>query len=296
MGNRMDYEEFKCVVMEELGQCFPERGIVLHSGLNGSESVALVTSSGDVSPTMTVRNLYEIYRKVSMESAISQFEAAVLTRGGVPNLGDKRRVVSSYELARDKLAFALYNYEANREHLADIVWYRWLDFILVLVVCLEWQGVYYTMVVEKDIQAGWNISDEKMYQGIIDNMQKEDWRLTSLSGSSWKPLECDSVAPALQEGLYGLSSGKGILGASAIIVPGFLRCVAQEIGSSSLLILPCSVDWVYIMPVDRLPDAEDTVKLRRIMQVIAGKGLPPDCWLSDKIYVYRLEVDRVLIL
>lgn len=299
MNRKMDYWEFRSVIRGELERMFPGWKVLQQSvlGVNGSneERLILVMGNGSVLPTMTVRNLYESYLADSMVTALESFETVVLYSLCMPKAEDVNSSAVSYPLAKPRLLFALYHYESNAGYFADTVYYRWLD--LMLVLRLEFSGGMYTSFVKKSRQEAWGISDEVLYQDAMRNMTAAGFEFTGLNAKLQDLSEGkDGVQDGKEEGIYVLSNKGNMFGAAVVAVPGFMAQIAKSLGAETLILLPCSVHMVLVCPVNGGQELRKVDDLRKILQEMNESEVQRELWLSNNVYVYYADVNRVFIL
>lgn len=298
MKGKMDYEEFKSVIKGKLEKRFLGWTVIQSRdmGVNDIErdKLTLIMGNGGIPPTMTVRNLYESYLADSMEAAVGIFEAAMMHSLCVPGVACLERNMSSYEWAKDKLMFALYNYDSNKKYFEDTVHYRWLDLMLVLQLDMKEQRL--TGFVKKTRQQQWSVSDETLYQSAMQNMQSAEWRFNEL-GKEICSLSEGKVDAGIEDGgLYVLTNGCRNFGAAAIAVPDILKRIAEKLGTEVLIIFPCSIHEVLLMAVKEKPGWEEVDRLRNMVREINKTTVEVEYRLSNNVYIYQTDVERVLIL
>ena len=92
-----------------------------------------------------------------------------------------------------------------------------------------------------------------------------------------------------ERNLLILTNRSGVYGASAILYEGVLKNIAQRLGSD-LVILPSSVHEVILLPYE---DERRMEGLERMVREINQTVLPEEEVLSDQVYVYNRETDKV---
>lgn len=123
---------------------------------------------------------------------------------------------------------------------------------------------------------------EEMIFGVNKDLEansEDEW-----GDKLFMPELCDEIPP-----LYVLSNIVGIQGASTILYPGTLKKCAESL-QKDLVILPSSTHEVLILPYEEETDIEE---LSHMVRAINVSDVPKEEWLSDHVYLYRREDDKV---
>lgn len=298
MKSKLDYEEFRQVIVFELQKRIPSLRVqsIETAGVNDDRKDRLVLLQEGMScgPTVTVRNLYESYLKGSLEEVCEEvkdiFEQELSERVAADIVG-KMRV---YDEMKSRLFLALYNYEWNKEYLRDCVAFRWLD--LTAAVRIDFKECGGTALVKGRLLEEWNVTEEDVYRAAIENMQKKKWRLQSIRDILCKTIgECP---PQAGRELYVCTTEELCDAAAVMLVPGKMKECAEQLGVSTLVILPSSIHEVLLFPCSEKLTEDDIMRLRRMVWEINRDShtISASERLSDNVYVYSREEDRTRII
>ncbi len=94
-----------------------------------------------------------------------------------------------------------------------------------------------------------------------------------------------------EDPLYVLTNRMQLHGAAAILYPGQLQAIREQLGEN-FYVLPSSVHEVLVLPVSR---ALDKGTLRGIVRDINRTVVDPEDVLSDQVYDYRQEVGKLIL-
>ncbi len=205
---------------------------------------------------------------------------------------------------RERLVCYLVNRESNRELLEKVPHIPYLDMEIVFAVLAgENTMEKLTVPVYNEFSGKWPGDTGKLLSQALHNMQRlwpvslkslhetvKEFIRDCLDGNIPEELvnklSSDKVPP-----MYVLSSQTGVHGAAAILYPGALGKAADSLGSD-LVILPASIHEMLLVPFEENMDIR---KLRDIVRQINKDDLSPEERLSDEVYIYRRETDRVEI-
>lgn len=87
-----------------------------------------------------------------------------------------------------------------------------------------------------------------------------------------------------------MTNSIGIYGASAILYPGLLEALAQEL-ERDIYVIPSSVHEMILIPAENKCVYED---LSLMIHEINQRFVPPDEVLSDQVYVYIREENKFI--
>ena len=90
--------------------------------------------------------------------------------------------------------------------------------------------------------------------------------------------------------LYLLTNQRGYNGAATILYEGVLEKFAEEVGKD-LILLPSSVHEVLLLPDGGYSDYE---ALSALVQAVNETQVRREEWLSDHVYRYLKEEDRII--
>lgn len=114
------------------------------------------------------------------------------------------------------------------------------------------------------------------YQTMVDAIGKEDAELV----------------PGEEPEMYVITNQEGVYGAAAILYPGALKDISDQIGSD-LLILPSSVHELILLPFDEYAKEIDFWEM---VAEVNQTEVPPEDILSGEVYRYDRNEGRVTIM
>ncbi len=205
------------------------------------------------------------------------------------------------ELMKPYIFFRLISIERNKKLLTQVPHAEFLDLALTFhcLVRSEAEGIGTIRVTNEHIEQ-WGIScDElkelaeentkRLFPPIIRTMEEviEELLYNDEDDESFEynPKDED-IYP-----MYILTNKKGINGASCLIYKDVIKEFAQLI-KSDLYILPSSIHEIILIPRD---GTEDKDRFQRMVVEINSSQVPIEEVLSDKVYMYSLEKDAIIM-
>ncbi len=214
-----------------------------------------------------------------------------------PSEGVDMSFLREFSMVKDRLCMKLVNRESNLELLSEVPYREFLDMAVV----------YYVDYYDPVVGAG-TIQVYNSHMEMWGVSEEELWEVAGINTPERKPGEIESVDDILAEAFRGDGSECGcsnigespmpmlvitnterMYGAVAVLYSGVLKCAADKI-DSDLFILPSSLHEVIVIP---MTEGREAAKLREIVMEVNRKELQPEEVLSDNVYIYRREQDRL---
>lgn len=304
-------EKFAETVFSKVKDAFAGRGevslipVLKNNGIRLT-GISLKGPGKDTAPVVYLDFYYQMFRYgfMTLDAVLADICGLL---GEYRDCGPSPDDLADYGRIRERLVCRLVNRERNRERLEEIPHIPYLDMEIVFVVLVSGSGPeeagMMTFMVNNEISRKWPGDARDLFSQAVENMQRlcpatlESIRETvkrfagnSLYGDVSGKLE-DRLCSGRVPPMYILSSRTGIYGAAAILYPGVLKRFAESQGSD-LVIIPSSIHEVLLIPLEK---ETDTGQLRSMVREINETELLPEDRLSDQVYIYRREKDRVEI-
>ncbi len=265
--------------------------------LNGAKHYGLIIlePGSNVAPTLYLEPFYDMYLYTkNWQGTIKQIIAAYQADSFPKRLD--MGWFKNFENVRELIFYKLVNFEANKALLADIPYTRYLDFAII----------YYVLYENDELGDG---------SILIHNSHLEMWDCTTqdLSGLAEKntprlyPIAVSTMENVLQEckadteelppseetpvPMYIMTNEAKVGGAITILYPDALKNFAGRI-HSDVVILPSSVHEVILLP---LQEEEGFQEFRNMVCDVNRSHLAREDFLSDNVYLYRRDTDRIEI-
>ena len=286
------YEKFKSQILERCRAAFPQADVHISPVRKNNGAVLdglIVMSPGsNISPTIYLEQIYEIYRCTGDFESIWRDLYAVYQECR----GTKTIDLAFLEDPAEVLPYLfcrLISAERNAQLLTEVPHRMFVDLAVVYYIGVAANGsARASILITNDRMADWGLTEEELYETAVrNNRTKFPAEVISLSRflESEDPGFCQEEAPLP---LYILTNKLKYFGASALLDEDVLARFAQEEGD--FYILPSSLHEVLLISKRAAP-APDT--LNEIIRDVNRSHLDPQDILSDHLYTYSLESQSV---
>lgn len=301
-GKMMDMEQFVENIkerLEQLGQFEVELKHVLKN--NSVMRCGLILHSGgnNLAPTIYMELLYKAYRNgVDMEKIVGKImEAYEDASGEEVDISFFR----DFSTVKDRLYMKLVNREMNAELLADLPYREFLDLAVVYYIDYDNPGTGAgTIQIRNSYMEMWGVTEGDL------------WAAASKNTPVQKPGRIESMGDMLEELSVGqgnrdcglrsstgnspvpmlvITNAERAYGAAVIMYSGMLKQAADKT-ESDVFILPSSLHEVIAVPVT---EEREITELKEMVMEVNRNVLQPEEVLSDNVYIYRREQDRLEI-
>jgi len=259
----------------------------------------------DMAPVIYLDPYHEQYScgTMSMEEIVEDIRKVFENNSGYAGMHPKELL--DFEKVRDRILFKLVNSEKNREFLGTVPHVPFLDLgaVFYLLVGQNEAGVM-TVTVSNEVAGNWGKTPGELLSIAAGNAARiytprlrrmEDvlneicgMGTEGTSGEEPEDILCPDKA---EPSFYVLSNCRGLYGAAAILYPGVLQRIAGLLGKD-LVILPSSVHEVLLLCHEPGMDFE---ALREMVGYVNANEVAADDRLSDQVYIYRREDDKILL-
>ena len=282
--NRLDYEQFKVVLATKLEELllkskkpYGYRKQVVHKVNQDLDSISLIGENIKMSPTLYFNNMYDYYNGTDAaieELALKAFETmieGVKQTEVTEELPDKEKFV-------ENIFFQVINTEKNKTYLLEVPHREYLDLSII-----------YRYAV--------NLSDNDIATATINYILMDEFKLTEeeLYEAAYKNtrrlLKPKVTSPGMS-GLYMISNDLNIFGANGILYKDIVAKEAKKI-NTDIYLIPSSMHELIIQPVS------DTLKPQDLKEIIKDANehvIDPEDYLSDSLYIYKLETDTIEVI
>ena len=199
-----------------------------------------------------------------------------------------------FEQIKERIAYKLVNYEANRKLLEDVPHVPFLNLAKVFYVtidCKEFGSG--SILVHNNHMESWGVTTEELDE------------LASINTPKMFQAEIMSMAVVMKELMQDVSEEMELLidnkmfvvtnkdrhyGAAAMCYPNIIKEFAEQ-KECDLIIIPSSVHEVLILPCE----GEDFKRFKEMVIEVNETALSPEEVLSNSVYIYRRELDKIVI-
>lgn len=282
--NRLDYEQFKTVLTTKLEELllkskkpYGYKKQVIHKVNQDLDSISMIGENIKMSPTLYFNNMYDYYNGTDAaieELALNAFETML---EGV-NQTEITEELPDKEKFMENIFFQVINTEKNKTYLLEVPHREYLD----LSIIYRYAG---------------NISDNGMATATINYILMDEFKLTEeeLYEAAYKNtrriLEPKVVSPGFP-GFFMITNDQNIFGANGILYKDIIAKEAKKLNTDVYLI-PSSIHEFLIQPVSNTLKPKD---LKEIIKNANENVIGPEDYLSDSLYIYKLETDTIEVI
>lgn len=260
--------------------------------LNGVKRIGLRVNAPNTNilPTLYVEPFYAMYLQEGNLQKCARQIANIFRTQKFEN-GVSFKWFQDFSQVREKIAYALINYEDNRELLEAIPHTRYLDLAKTYYVEYEDKELGHGIIrIYRTHLALWGITEEQ----LADIAEKNTPRLLPAKISGLQSLITEMIGPTdgiddLPIEMLVLSNERRKYGAAAICYPDILRDTSTRLGSD-LIIIPSSIHETILLPLTEEANPED---VNAMVSDVNCYQLETEEILSSHVYIYRRENNTV---
>ena len=261
--------------------------------------VTILKSGCNFNPTIYLEPYYADYKAGATMAKICRDIMAVYEEHRVLHSFDTS-LVTDFNKARSNVCFKVINAEKNGELLKTVPHKKLLDLAVVFYIeVFQDKNGNGTILVQNQFLDMWDgIDSDTLYRLALSNTQKK-YRgricnmVTVMSeildeefANQFFELMLDGDAP-----MYVATNVQKWLGAGVVLYDNLLRTFAEHIGGD-FYILPSSTHEVLFVPAYVGFDVED---LKQMVQEVNATEVWEEEFLSDNVYYYSMDEDRMVI-
>ena len=281
---RLDYEQFKVVLTTKLEELllkskkpYGYKKQVIHKINQDLDAISMIGENITMSPTLYFNNMYEYYNDTDIlieEIAMKMFETMLegvsqteITENGLP---DKDKFMKN-------IFFQVINTEKNKTLLLDHPHREYLDLSIIYryAVNLSDNDIA-TAMINYNLMGKFKLTEEELYEAAYKNTRK-----------ILKPKVISAGIPMMNM----ISNDLNIFGANGILYKDIVAKEAKKL-NTDIYLIPSSMHEFLLQPVS------DTLKPKDLKEIIKNANenvIDPEDYLSDSLYIYKLETDTIEI-
>lgn len=264
------------------------------------QGLLIYEKTQNVTPTIYLEAFQERYEKGEDWDSIVD-KILKLYRDGVPAKPVDMEFFRDFDRVKNRIAYKLINARRNKELLKEIPHISFLDLAVCFYYAFDHEALGNGSILIRNIQVeNWNTNTvellklaqkntKKMFGVEVEDMGNLLARMIcrDLSGESMEALEGLELQEAVPMKI--LSNRRRLYGASAMILPGVLQKIAEEM-DANLYILPSSVHEVILMADT---GREEPKVLREMVEEVNGTQVLPEEILSEHVYYYDRDKKEI---
>ncbi len=304
MEQKMDMEQFAESIragIELQGQLekVSLQNVLKNNGIM-RRGLLLCSYGKNMVPTIYLEPFFGAYEKgADMEKIIGKileaYESALCEEVDISFLRE-------FSTVKDRLCMKLVNRDANTELLEKVPYREFLDMAVVYFVDYYAPQVGSgTIQVHNSHMEMWGVTEENLWEAAsINTPRRKAGRIEKMedvlaemfegqdNGDNKCPGSCTGMSPMT---MLVITNTARLYGAAAVLYGGVLKQAADKAGSD-LFILPSSLHEVIAVPVT---EEKDAAKIKEMVMEVNRTQLQPEEVLSDNVYIYWREQDRLEI-
>lgn len=294
----LDYATFisiiKSMIIKKLGKGYEVEINKLTDNNSPETDILTVLKGGkNFAPNIYLNAYYESYLAGTSMSDILKRLYMIYKHCAIPSINE------SFECPLDELKsyifFRLINFERNIRILRKIPYIKFLDLAITFHCLVRGKDDRIsTLNITNDHLERWGITTDELLKFAYRNTRRlfppllrpMDEVIKEFSENGNRDTEHSETCP-----MYILTSEKGIYGAFYLLYKDIIRDLARLL-NSNLYILPSSIHEIILVPVEVSLKKE---YLCRLVLEINESMVSENEILSDNVYIYSLESDKIII-
>lgn len=264
---------------------------------NDINLVGIVISENDINinPTIYIDSFYNSYKRgILTIKDVAQKVISEYKENKMENNFDTDNF-TNFEKAKDNIIFKIINFEKNKKLLSDVPYVKFQDLAIV-----------FSYLVKADI--------DSMASILIHNNHMKNWHTTTSHLLTLAQKNTEKLMPAtlnllnnaiflltgerqnnyIGPKLYVISNDMSTNGAGVILYKGFLKSLSKNMNDDFYLI-PSSVhEMLLVKRLDCEKYGMNVETLNKMVNDVNATEVAPNEVLSDHIYIYSREEDKIL--
>lgn len=302
-GKKMDMGQFAEDIkgrLEQQGRFEVDLKYVLKN--NGVMRCGLMLRSGgnNLVPTIYMEPFFKAYRDgTGMEEIVGKIMGAYES---APSGEADMSFLRDYSMVKERLYMRLVNRGANAELLADLPYREFLDMAVVYYIDYHNPGIGAgTIQVHNSHMQMWGVTEGDLWEAASKNTpERKPGRIEGLGDILEELPEgegnggrgcCSSCMGNIPVPMLVVTNTERMYGAAVVLYSGMLKQAADQTGND-LFILPSSLHEVIAVP---MTEEGAAAELKEMVMKVNREVLHPEEVLSDNVYIYRREKDRLEI-
>ena len=303
MNNRMNYEDFKKIVMETIKDYLTEeyqdhemKFQTIKKG-SGNEYEALMIGPKDrkmsVIPALNMTEAFKNYQNgMEFEDVVDKL-ADIRMNATLPAFN--KDDMFDYGKIKNRIIPRLINTAANEEYLMDKPHKDIEDLSIVYAVRIseDDQG-FAEAVITDDLANMWGVKVEELHEKAMDNIAERPpvfQNIESVIFGEGEKLEIEDIEPEKYTmPFFILTNQQKTKGAVMAMSPKTMDRITAKFGD--VYVIPSSVHETLIVPKDAVDDVH---QLERMVREVNANEVSPEDQLSDNVYEYDSETHTLKI-
>lgn len=293
------YENFKSTLTTIIRNKLvtPYKVLTYKAFKNGKEVDAFTITKEDTAatPTFYFKNLLEDYKNGKSITDIADdvldlyFYAAKNSPANIEECQD-------FNIQKHKICYRIVNKEAYKNQLPSIPHIDFFDLAIIFYSILSIdEESEMSFTVTNDMLRVWNATPQELFILATTNTPRLlPINITSLNALMFQvdipqhETISDTIDNLPFDYVYAITNEYSRNGFSGIFYPGVLKCLGKRFGNFYLL--PSSIHEALIVPEDCGMTPE---YLKEMVKAVNTDVVSPDEYLSDSIYQYNVEQDKI---
>ncbi len=199
--------------------------------------------------------------------------------------------IGDYEQIRGQIVYRVINREKNKELLKHVPYKEYLD--LAIVYYLLFDSTRYgsaSMMINDTHLRIWGVDEEEIHKRAKENTKK----LLPYQFKTMAQIVAEMLGQPLdvfEDALYILTNKNRSYGAAAMLYPGCLETIGEEL-EGNYYVIPSSVNELIMVREEDAPDEEG---LASMVRAVNESQVPDEEVLSDHIYYFDRRDNRLQI-
>lgn len=281
--------------------------VSIHEVLKNNDThltgLTIRTEESNVAPTIYLEGSFERYKAGDVAVPVIVSEILSVYESHKTTMSFDASLVTDFSACKERICYKLVNADRNRELLADAPYIIVCDDLAVLFYILvsnDGEGTA-TITVRNNMTDLWGVEEDELFKIALLNTQ----RLFRGSVMSMASVMMDLLSDRMDDEysseffdmvvsedmvpMYVCSNSQKVNGAGVILYKDLLKQFAEKTGSD-FYILPSSIHETLLVPVS---DQMEVEALRSMVREVNATQVAPEEVLSDNVYIYRREDDKI---
>ncbi len=214
----------------------------------------------------------------------------------IENTANVWKEIRDYEAVKDYIRGKVIHAEWNREELTQLVHICFLDLAMVFQISIgREENCDLAATIRPELLEEWRITERDLAEQTMINMQKYAPAVFVRAEDALRQMGCQ-IAKKKEYPLTLVRAGREINGAAVICYPDVFQRYAKEKSCGYVVILPSSIHELLVIPRKERPTQEELREFQTIVRMVNETQVPPLERLSDQVYLYSDQENRISLL
>lgn len=301
------FEEFKEILREEVADNVDgEVTVVVIPKNNGVklDALSIKNSTNNIAPIIYLDSYYKDYNNGrSIDSIVDSIVTICTRESGVSS--ELINQFTDYCLMKDYIQVKLINKDRNAELLKTVPHIEFLDLAIVCMINITFgnENGEGTVLITKHHMEIWGVTEDEMFNvATVNSLEKNPAVIKSMNDvikdmyinnilEEQEEDELCAMIDSADSNLYVLTNTSKHNGAVTITYENVLKDFAEK-KNCNIFILPSSIHELILIPAE---DKSKAAELREMVQSVNRTELQEIEILSDNVYYYDRELDKITI-